>query len=382
MSKLPRNFNSVGLRFADFRALLNPLIPASFVMNTLKFHLLKAASLLALLAAGDSALQQIRAHGSAGGEEPLPPGDFRAIPVITIEGHGGFENNLEGHPEHYGIDGPVGVVVEWGLPNDGSFAIEASLGPALVWGEAEHFYGRVHVESGDHGDHEGEGDHDEHEDHAEAHDDHDEHEDHGDDHEGHDDHAGHAGHGHGSGAPFRRTDIKGYLEARYQPNDRLELSLAWMPYYVTGEGEDFGTGLKNEVGAKVVYAFGDGDVNFALGDGLQDVIDGVFVSVENRTGWESDGTYIGNYTDLWPGFGFNIDLLNITLSGGPRFYIPGDYSGLSQRTDWGGEIELEYPVAENVVLFAHWEPVYSTEGGSGWGVGFQHHVGTGVTIAF
>ena len=116
------------------------------------FHLLKAASLLALLAAGDSALQQVRAHGSAGGEEPLPPGEFRAIPVITIEGHGGFENNLEGHPEHYAIDGQFGVVLEWGLPNDGSFAIEAALGPALVWGEAEHFYGRVHVESGDHGD--------------------------------------------------------------------------------------------------------------------------------------------------------------------------------------------------------------------------------------
>ena len=390
-------------------------------MNSFKFKLLKAASFLALLAAGDSALQQVRAHGSAGGEEPLPPGEFRAIPVMTIEGHGGFENNLEGHPEHYGIDGQFGVVLEWGLPNEGSFAIEASLGPALVWGEAEHFYGRVHVESGDHDAHEGSddhedhdehedhaddhgdhddhedhdghedhaeehGDHEDHEDHAEAHDDHEDHEDghddHADGHEGHEDHAGHAGHGHGSGAPFRRTDIKGYLQARYQPNDRLELSLAWMPYYVTGEGEDFGTGLKNEVGAKVVYAFGDGDVNFALGDGLQDVIDGVFVSVENRTGWESDGTYIGNYTDLWPGFGFNIDLLNITLSGGPRFYIPGDYSGLSQRTDWGGEIELEYPVAENVVLFAHWEPVYSTEGGSGWGVGFQHHVGTGVTIAF
>ena len=389
-------------------------------MNSFKFKLLKAVSFLALLAAGDSALHQVRAHGSAGGEEPLPPGELRAIPVITIEGHGGFENNLEGHPEHYGIDGQFGVVLEWGLPNEGSFAIEASLGPALVWGEAEHFYGRVHVESGghdahegsdeheghddhdehedhaddhddhddhedhaeEHGDHEGHDDHDEHEDHAEAHDDHEDHEDHDEGHEGHDDHAGHAGHGHGSGAPFRRTDIKGYLQARYQPNERLELSLAWMPYYVTGEGEDFGTGLKNEVGAKVVYAFGDGDVNFALGDGLQDVIDGVFVSVENRTGWESDGTYIGNYTDLWPGFGFNIDLLNITLSGGPRFYIPGDYSGLSQRTDWGGEIELEYPVAENVVLFAHWEPVYSTEGGSGWGVGFQHHVGTGVTIAF
>ena len=29
---------------------------------------------------------------------------------------------------------------------------------------------------------------------------------------------------HGDGAPFRRTDIHGYLAARYQPNERLEPS--------------------------------------------------------------------------------------------------------------------------------------------------------------
>ena len=311
---------------------------------------------LVLLMAGDAAIRSAQAHGShGGGGEELSAGEVRTTPIITIEGHGGFENNLDGRPQHYAIDGQFGVVLEWGLPNNGSFAIEASMGPSLVWGEAEHFYGRVHVE----------------EHHEEDH---------------HDDiQSGHANHGdsHGSGAPFRRTDIKGFLEARYQPNERLAFSVAWMPYYVTGdEGEDFGTGLKNEVGAQVIYAIGDGDVNFALGDGLEDMVDGVFVSVENRTGWDSDGTFIGNYTDPWLGFGFNVDLLNITLSGGPRFYTTGSYSGLSQRTDWGGEIELEYQVAENVVLFAHWEPVYSTEGGNGWGVGFQHHVGTGLTLSF
>ena len=176
---------------------------------------------------------------------------------------------------------------------------------------------------------------------------------------------------------------QGYLAARYQPNDKLAFQVAWMPYYVTGPGEEFGEGLKNEVGITVNYAFGDGDVNFALGDGLEDVIDGVFISVENRTGWESDSTYIGNYTDVWPGFGFNVDLLNITLSGGPRFYVPGSYSGLSSRTDWGGELELEYPITDKIALFAHWEPVYSSEDwGSEGGKGWNHHIGTGVTFSF
>ena len=84
-------------------------------------------------------------HGG-GSEEELESGEFRSMPVITLEGHGGYENNLEGKPAHYAIDGMFGAVMEWGLPNQGSFAIEAAIGPALVWGEAEHFYGRVELE--------------------------------------------------------------------------------------------------------------------------------------------------------------------------------------------------------------------------------------------
>ncbi|MFM7395154.1 MAG: hypothetical protein ACKO22_12525, partial [Cyanobium sp.] len=199
--------------------------------------LLPAGLLLALAAPAP-----LRAHGAAGGEE-LAPGTFRVSPVLTLEGHAGLENNLEGQPRHYAIDGLVGVVMEWGLPNKGSFAIEAMLGPALVWGEAEHFYGRVHVDEapghgGGHGD-----------DHAGEHD--------GEEHAEETAH-GHAhGHGHG-GAPFRRTDIKGQLQVRYQPNQRLSFFAEWLPYLVTqDQGEDI-QGLKNEVGVGLAFAFGDG----------------------------------------------------------------------------------------------------------------------------
>ena len=102
----------------------------------------------------------------------LSPGEYRVRPVITIEGHGGFENNLveEGKPEHYAIDGLFGVVFEWGLENGGSFAIEAAVGPAFVWGEAEHFYGLVHEqdEEDEHHDEEEDEDHAE-EEHEEGH---------------------------------------------------------------------------------------------------------------------------------------------------------------------------------------------------------------------
>jgi hypothetical protein len=316
--------------------------------------ILAAMAALASIGAPQPAL----AHGAAGGEE-LRPGEFRIRPVVTLEGHAGLENNLDGQPRHYAIDGLFGAVFEWGLDQGGNFAIEAQIGPALVWGEAEHFYGRVHVDSHGAGD-----DHADHEDHG------------GDVHE-----AVHE-HGHGDGSPYRRTDVKGYLQARYQPNDRVEVSLTWWPYYVTGNQSDDVVGLKNEVGVQAIWALGDGDVNFALGDGLETIVDGLFVSLENRTGWESEGTYLGNYTDPWLGLGFNIDLLNITLSAGPRFYSPGAYSGLPFRTDWGGEVELEYPLADSVVVFAHWKPIYSSQGGDGWGVGWQHHIGTGISFSF
>ncbi|MFZ9568123.1 MAG: hypothetical protein ACO3AJ_10000 [Vulcanococcus sp.] len=307
--------------------------------------------LLAALAAPSAAL----AHSTPGGQELLP-GEFRVRPVVTLEGHGGLENNLQGRPQHYSIDGLFGAVFEWGLERGGSFAIEAQLGPALVWGEAEHFYGRVHVEPPISSD---EDEHSE-EEHAEA---------------------GHS-ESHSDGVPYRRTDVKGFLQARYQPNDRFEMSLTWWPYYVTGDqGEDV-IGLKNEIGVQAIWALGDGDVNFALGDRLESIVDGLFLSLENRTGWESTRTYLGNYTDPWVGVGFNVDLLNITLSAGPRFYSPGSYAGLPFRTDWGGELELEYPLSKSVVLFAHYKPIYSAQSGEGWGVGWQHHLGSGISLSF
>jgi hypothetical protein len=170
---------------------------------------------------------------------------------------------------------------------------------------------------------------------------------------------------------------------RYAPNDRLSVSVDWKPYYVTqNEGDDV-QGLKNELGAEVVWALGDGDVNFSLGDGIEDIVDGLFLSLEHRQGWESDGTWMGNYTDSRVGLGFTIgqDQVNVKLDGGPRFYTPGSYSGLNQRTDFAGELELSVPIGE-VVLFAHWQPTYSSVNAPGWGEGWQHHIGTGLTFSF
>ena len=357
------------------------------------------------------------AHGShgGGGEESLEAGEFDFTPLITVEGHGGFDTNLEGSPKHYAVDALFGGVFEWGLGNGGSLSIEAAVGPSLVWGEAEHFYGKVHAHD-DHDEHEHdehehdehehehdehEEDHDEHEhEHDEHEEDHDEHEheedhdDHEEDHDDHDhdhhddehDHEGHAheGHDHGHGSTeFQRTDVRGYLQVRYAPNDRLSFSVNWNPYFVTqDQGHDV-QGLKNEIGAKVLWALGDGDVNFGLGDGLEDLVDGVFLSVEHRQGWESDGVWIGNYTDPRVGVGFTIgsDQINVSIEAGPRFYTPGSYSGLDQRTDFAGEIELLVPVGD-ANLFAHWQPTYSGTDAPGWGEGWQHHIGTGMSFTF
>ena len=133
-------------------------------------HFRSKLLLLGLLALPFTAGSAAFAHGShGGGGESLEAGEFDFTPIITIEGHGGFDTNLEGDPKHYAIDGMFGGVFEWGLGNGGSFAIEAAIGPALVWGEAEHFYGKVHVHDHDE-DHD---DHD-HDDHDEDHDEHEE----------------------------------------------------------------------------------------------------------------------------------------------------------------------------------------------------------------
>ena len=327
-------------------------------------HFRSKLLLLGLIALPFTAGSAAFAHGShGGGGEALEAGEFDFTPILSIEGHGGFDNNLEEQPRHYAIDGMFGGVFEWGLGNGGSFAIEAAIGPALVWGEAEHFYGKVHAD--DHDD-----DHDE--DHEDDHDDHD------DDHEEHD-----HSHDHSHETDFKRTDIRGFLQARYAPNDRLSFELSWNPYYVTKDQGDDIEGLKNELGAKAIWALGDGDVNFALGDGIEDLVNGVYLSVDHRQGWESDGMYVGNYTDPRVGLGFTFggDEISLNIEAGPRFYVPGSYSGLDQRTDFAGEIELSVPVGD-ASFFLHWQQAYSWEDAEGWGEGWQHHVGTGVTFTF
>ena len=330
-------------------------------------HFRSKLLLLGLLALPFTAGSAAFAHGShGGGGEALEAGEFDFTPILSIEGHGGFDNNLEEQPRHYAIDGMFGGVFEWGLGNGGSFAIEAAIGPALVWGEAEHFYGKVHAD-----------DHDD--DHDEDHDDHeDDHDDHDDDHEEHD-----HSHDHSHETDFKRTDIRGFLQARYAPNDRLSFELSWNPYYVTKDQGDDIEGLKNELGAKAIWALGDGDVNFALGDGIEDLVNGVYLSVDHRQGWESDGMYVGNYTDPRVGLGFTFggDEISLNIEAGPRFYVPGSYSGLDQRTDFAGEIELSVPVGD-ASFFLHWQQAYSWEDAEGWGEGWQHHVGTGVTFTF
>lgn len=425
--------------------------------------------LLALLLSPFASVLPAQAHGShGGGDEALEAGEFDFSPILTIEGHGGFDKNLEGDPKHYAIDGLFGGVFEWGLSNGGSFAIEAAVGPALVWGEAEHFYGKVHVhgDHDDHGGHSDHADHDGHEDHADHghHDEHEKrskngkrgkrakhskHEDHDHDHDHHDhdhashrrskakrvsaaklkakhDHHDHNGHdhdhhehdrprrknkktahgdheheghnhmphahddhghedhaAHGHDTDFKRTDVRGFLQARYAPNDRLSFALSWNPYYVTKDQGDDIQGLKNELGGNITWALGDGDVNFGLGDGLEDLVDGVYLSLDHRQGWESDGMYVGNYTDPRVGLGFKFgnDEISLMIEAGPRFYVPGSYSGLDPRTDFAGEIELSVPVGD-ATLFLHWQQVYSWDDSPGWGDGWQHHLGTGVTFAF
>ena len=120
-----------------------------------------------------------------------------------------------------------------------------------------------------------------------------------------------------------------------------------------------------------------------LGDGIEDLVNGVYLSVDHRQGWESDGMYVGNYTDPRVGLGFTFggDEISLMIEAGPRFYVPGSYAGLDSRTDLAGEIELSVPVGD-ATLFLHWQQTYSWEDAPGGGEGWQHHVGTGVTFAF
>ena len=291
------------------------------------------------------------AHGSHGSGAELEAGEFDFTPLLTVEGHAGFDDNLEIPEKHYAADFLIGGEFAWGLGNDKQFSLSAFVGPALVRGGAEHFYGEIHVE-----------------DHSE---------------EGHEEHEAH---------PTRsRVDFKAYLEANYKHSDRLNVQAYWNPYMVTSDELEFhaeenewekfeSKGIKNELGAKVKYAFGDGDVDFGLGDSVSDLIDGAYVSVDHRQGWGVDGVFIGNYTDPRLGVGFNYGETAFQIEAGPRYFTPGSYaSDLESRTDVAGEIMISRPVNDDVDFFAHWKVLYTWDKTEGWGDGLQHHVGTGIT---
>jgi hypothetical protein len=301
---------------------------------------------LALLLSPLASMAPAHAHGSHGGGSELEAGEFDFTPLITVEGHAGYENNLRSPARHFAGDFLIGAEWAWGLGNDQQISLSAFVGPALVHGGAEHFYGEIHVEEG--------------EVHEEAH-------------------------------PARsRVDFKGLFEANYKYSDSLSFQAFWNPYVVTsdevqiedGETETFETkGVKNEVGIKAKYAFGDGDVDFGLGDSFADLIDGLYISVDHRQGWGADGVHIGNYTDPRLGVAFNYGETAFQVDLGPRFYTPGSYaSGLiNSRTDLAGEIMISKPVSEKMDFFAHWKFVGTWDNSAGVGGGLQHHVGTGIT---
>jgi hypothetical protein len=266
---------------------------------------------------------------------------------LTVEGHAGFDDNLEIAEKHFAADFLIGGEFAWGLGNDKQFSLSAFVGPALARGGAEHFYGEIHV--------------------AEP------------------------GHEHEAHPTRNRVDFKAYLEANYKHSDRLNVQAYWNPYMVTSDELEFhaeeneweafeSKGIKNELGAKVKYAFGDGDVDFGLGDSVSDLIDGAYVSVDHRQGWGVDGVFIGNYTDPRLGVGFNYGETAFQIEAGPRYFTPGSYaSDLDSRTDVAGEIMISRPVNDDVDFFAHWKVLYTWDKTEGWGDGLQHHVGTGIT---
>ena len=205
--------------------------------------------LLALLLSPFASTAPVNAHGSHGSGTELEAGEFDFTPLITVEGHAGYENNLRSPASHFAGDFLIGAEWAWGLGNNQQISLIAFVGPALVYGGAEHFYGEIHVEDVSV--------------HEEAH-------------------------------PARsRVDFKGLFEANYKFSDSFNLQAFWNPYLVTsdevkveeGETETLESkGVKNEVGIKATYAFGDGDVDFGLGDSFADLIDGLYISVDHRQG--------------------------------------------------------------------------------------------------
>ena len=92
-------------------------------------------ALLALVLSPLASITPAQAHGShGGGGEALEAGEFDFTPLITIEGHLGYDNNLEIKEEHQAVDFLIGGEWAWGLGNDKQFSLSAFVGPTLVEG--------------------------------------------------------------------------------------------------------------------------------------------------------------------------------------------------------------------------------------------------------
>ena len=75
---------------------------------------------LALLLSPLASMAPAHAHGSHGGGSELEAGEFDFTPLITVEGHAGYENNLRSPARHFAGDLLIGVgsVIESGARAD------------------------------------------------------------------------------------------------------------------------------------------------------------------------------------------------------------------------------------------------------------------------
>ena len=45
-------------------------------------------------------------------------------------------------------------------------------------------------------------------------------------------------------------------------------------------------------------------------------------------------------------------------------------------------VDTMFGLVGDANLFAHWQPTYSGTDAPGWGEGWQHHIGTGMSFTF
>ena len=82
-------------------------------------------------------------------------------------------------------------------------------------------------------------------------------------------------------------------------NDRLSFELSWNPFDVT-KGVKIELECKGQIWLLVMEM-----LTSPLAILFEDLVNGVYLSVDHRQGWGVDGFVLGNYTDPRVGVGFN-----------------------------------------------------------------------------